>query len=234
MLLQRIHYNNYDTLSDKKIYLLFYLKYKWRGKLIVYKHSKINRHSSFEGANRIHCNTYFSGYMGYGSYIGKDGFFIGKIGRFTSIGSKCVIVIGRHPYKAPFVSTSPMFFSLIKQNGYTFTNTQLYNEFKYAESQNFVIIGFDCWIGYDVKLIAGIKIGDGAIVLAGAVVTKDVPPYAIVGGIPAKIIEYRYDEQTIRFLLKTQWWNNEVKWLKDNWRLMTDINALRRYYKEKC
>lgn len=215
----------------KKIFDYIYLKNKWKGKLILARKSHINRCSIFEGANKVCENTYFKGSMGYGSYIGANGFFIGKVGRFTSIAEECCTVVGRHPYKYPFVTTCPMFFSLSKQNGYTFTDVQLYDEFKYAESDYFVVVGSDCWIGHDVKLIEGIRIGDGAMVLAGAVVTKDVPPYAIVGGVPAKIIGYRFDEPTIQFLLKTKWWDNSIEWIKENWKLMTNIDLLKAYYK---
>lgn len=193
--------------------------------------ANIDKFSFFEGANKICDNTYFEGSMGYGSYIGPDGSFLGKVGRFTSIAGKCYVVAGRHPYKEPFVTTCPMFFSLMKQNGYTFANEQLYDEFKYAEGNHLVVIGSDCWIGYDVKLIEGVRIGDGAMVLAGAVVTKDVPPYAIVGGVPAKIIDYRYDEETIQFLLKTRWWDNDIEWIKDSWKMMTNMKVLNEYYR---
>lgn len=206
------------------------MKYKWHGKLLFGKKTDISKNSVFEGANKIYDNTYFKGNMGYGSYIGTDGFFIGKIGRFTSIAGKCWVVVGRHPYKFPFATTSPMFFSILKQNGNTFADSQLYNEFKYADQKYAVIVGSDCWIGHDVKIIEGVKIGDGAMVLAGAVVTKDVPPYAIVGGIPAKLIDYRFDKQTIQFLLTIKWWDNDIKWIKNNWKLMTNINLLKEYY----
>ena len=79
-------------------------------------------------------------------------------------------------------------------------------------------------------IVGGIKIEDGAIVLAGAVVTKDVPPYAIVGGIPAKIVAYRYDSETIKFLLHIKWWNNSKDWLRKNWVLMCDMNELKKYF----
>ena len=82
-------------------------------------------------------------------------------------------------------------------------------------------------------IIGGVHIADGAVVLAGAVVTKDVPPYAIVGGFPAKIIQYRYDEETINFLLNIQWWNNSEDWFKEHWRLLTDINRLKAFYRDK-
>ena len=80
------------------------------------------------------------------------------------------------------------------------------------------VIGNDVWIGVGSTLIDGVKIGDGAIIAAGAVVTKDVPPYAIVGGVPAKIIRYRFDEETIRELLNLKWWEydmadlGEIEW----------------------
>ena len=82
-------------------------------------------------------------------------------------------------------------------------------------------------------IIGGVHIADGAVVLAGAVVTKNVPPYAIVGGVPAKIIRYRYDEETISFLLQAQWWNNTEDWFKENWKLLTDIDKLKAYYNNK-
>ena len=71
-----------------------------------------------------------------------------------------------------------------------------------------VQIGNDVWIGARATILDGVKIGDGAVIAAGAVVTKDVPSYAIVGGVPAKVIKYRFDENRIKELLVEQWWNN--------------------------
>lgn len=71
-------------------------------------------------------------------------------------------------------------------------------------------VGNDVWIGDRVIIMGGVKIGDGAIVAAGAVVTKDVPPYAVVGGVPAKIIKYRFDEATIKELLQLKWWDYDI------------------------
>ena len=69
------------------------------------------------------------------------------------------------------------------------------------------MIGNDVWIGYEAVVMAGVHIGDGAVVAARAVVTRDVPPYAIVGGVPARIIRMRFDERTIARLLETAWWD---------------------------
>lgn len=73
-----------------------------------------------------------------------------------------------------------------------------------------IIIGNDVWIGYDAVIMSGVTIGDGAIIGTRAVVTKDVPPYAVVGGSPAKILKMRYDEKIIKNLLEIQWWNWQI------------------------
>ena len=70
-----------------------------------------------------------------------------------------------------------------------------------------IIIGNDVWIGFEAVILAGVTIGDGAIIGARAVVTKDVPPYTIVGGIPAKPIKKRFDEDVISDLLRVKWWD---------------------------
>ncbi|MFD2370331.1 CatB-related O-acetyltransferase [Brevibacillus sp. GCM10020057] len=67
-------------------------------------------------------------------------------------------------------------------------------------------VGCDVWIGLNATVLGGVKVGHGAVIGAGAVVTKDVPPYAVVGGVPARIIKYRFDEGTISKLLTLEWW----------------------------
>ena len=69
-----------------------------------------------------------------------------------------------------------------------------------------IVVGNDVWIGYEAVVMAGVTIGDGAIVASRAVVTCDVPPYAIVGGVPAKVIKYRFDPATVESLLRIKWW----------------------------
>lgn len=79
-----------------------------------------------------------------------------------------------------------------------------------------VVIGNDVWIGANVVILPGVHIGNGAVIAAGAVVSHDVEPYAIVGGVPAKLIKYRYSEEQIEKFLKIQWWNWEVEKIEEN------------------
>lgn len=218
----------------KKTIINFYIKLRFWNKVSFPFSCEINYHSTFEGMNKIYEKTYFKGYIGKGSYIGPNSNITGKIGRFTSIAPSCNVILGRHPYTYPYVSTSPMFFSLEKQNGYTFSEKQEFKEHKFADDYYAVIIGNDCWIGHGASIVSGVKIGDGAIVLAGAMVTKDVPPYAIVGGIPAKIIKYRYKTNDIEFLLKLKWWDKENSWLKHHIYLFSNLEALKLKISTNC
>lgn len=221
----------------KRLVKFILFKVRWKGILLFKWSTEISSSSHFEGMNQLHKNVTFSGFLGYGSYIGPNSYINGNIGRFTSIGPNVKCNNGMHPYLPPFASTSPSFYSLNKnkaQNGATFAKEQTFIEFKYADKQNkyAVIIGNDCWIGENVFITGGIHINNGAVILANAVVTKNIPPYAIVGGVPAQIIGYRYNNDTITFLEKIQWWNNDKTWFEKNWRLLNDIDKLKAYYDE--
>lgn len=88
------------------------------------------------------------------------------------------------------------------------------------------VIGNDVWIGYEALIMPGIKVGDGAVIGAKAVVTKDVAPYAIVAGNPAKLITKRFDEQAIETLLELQWWNWDLKKITENIPVLCSGNFL--------
>ena len=79
-----------------------------------------------------------------------------------------------------------------------------------------IVVGNDVWIGYEAVIMAGVRIGDGAVIAARAVVTRDVPPYTIVGGVPAKTIRPRFDDRTAARLLELQWWNWPVEKIRAN------------------
>lgn len=209
----------------KHIIKHIYQKFKWHSKCQFDFTCNIGKNSIFEGANKIYPNAKFSGSMGYGSYVGHNAEIAAIIGRFTSIAPYVRTNYGTHPYTSPYATTCPMFFSTHKQNGHSFANKMMFDEFKPKPQ-----IGNDCWVGENVFICGGVKIGDGAVVLAGAVITEDIPPYALVGGVPAKIIKYRFDESTIKFLLDFQWWNKDIQWLQTNWNLLNDIETLKKYY----
>jgi acetyltransferase-like isoleucine patch superfamily enzyme len=112
-----------------------------------------------------------------------------------------------------------MFYSINKQNGITLTKETKVQEVKLT------VIGNDVFIGMNVTILDGVNIGHGAVIGACSLVNKDIPPYAIVGGVPAKIIEYRFDEQTIEKLLAKQWWDFNVEQLSDIERNFFDVET---------
>lgn len=145
-----------------------------------------------------------------------------KIGKFCSIGGYCNIGMGTHPVS--FLSTSPLFYSPISIFGKSWVNEVLFKEY------DDVTIGDDVWIGEKAMILGGVTVNDGAIIAAGAVVTKDVPPYAVVGGIPAKIIRYRFPEDTIKKLQELKWTRLDISIIKNNLSLFhspeIDINKI--------
>lgn len=141
------------------------------------------------------------------------------IGKFCCIGPDVLIGLGRHPSKN-FVSVHPVFYSLRAQSQITFANKSYYEEFENIR------IGNDVWIGARAIILDGITIGDGAIVAAGSVVSKDVPPYAVVAGVPARVLRYRFKENEVSFLQNLKWWDKDLIWLQDNYQKFHDIKKM--------
>ena len=185
--------------------------------------------SVLEGDNFIGENTRLNNStLGKFSYIGSDCFFLKtKIGRYCSIASGCRVVYGNHPTKK-FVSTHPAFYSSKRSSGRSFVVDDKFQEMSYADEkkQFLVTIGNDVWIASHVMILNGVSIGDGSIIAAGAVVTQDVQPYAIVGGVPARIIGYRFDKDQIDKLEEIKWWDKDEHWIIDHLYAFEDIGIM--------
>ena len=124
---------------------------------------------------------------------------------------------GTHPVDDR-LSTHPCFYSLTKQAGFTYVNEQLYDELLFCgdDSRYRVEIGSDVWVGARVVIIGGVRIGHGAVVATGSVVTKDVEDYAIVGGVPAKHIRFRFSAEMRVSLMSERWWDKDEAWVLEN------------------
>ena len=122
------------------------------------------------------------------------------IGRYCSIacGAKFLFNAANHTQKSLSTYPFPIFFDQWSLDVKDITNAW--------DKKGDIIVGNDVWIGYDATIMAGVTIGDGAIIAARAVVTKDVPAYTIVGGMPAKPIKRRFTDEVIEQLLEIQWW----------------------------
>lgn len=123
------------------------------------------------------------------------------IGRFCSVacGAKFIFNSAHHTLRSLSTYTFPLFYDEWGLDPREVTSAW--------DNKGDIVIGNDVWIGYDAVIMAGVRIGDGAIVAARAVVTKDVPPYTIVGGVPARPIRTRFDPGTVARLLALRWWD---------------------------
>lgn len=191
--------------------VLYFLKYKINLIGVIFNHK-----TSFEGYNIIGKGSIISNStIGLCSYVGANSKLPNTIiGSFCSIADNVKVIYYTHP-TSTFVSTSPVFFSKCKQCGITFVENQLFDEILFINDKH-LIIGNDVWIGSNVTIKGGVKIGDGAIIAMGAVVCSDVPPYAIVGGVPAKVIRYRFSQDVVNKLISFKWWDKNIDWIKEN------------------
>ena len=216
-------------LFQKYLHQLYLIYFKWkntRSKNIVFQKScNISDDNFFEGNNNVGGRIRKS-YIGYGTYIVGENSYIHdcKIGRFCSIASNCHIGLGDHSLH--MVSTSPLFYSahsLLPEHFLTENiplPEQVIGDTKYK-----VIIGNDVWMGYNVCVKEGVTIGDGAIIGAKSLVTRDIPPYAVAVGTPAKVIKYRFTPEQIQKLLTIKWWDQDLAWIKENIHAFEDVDA---------
>jgi len=168
-----------------------------RKNCIISYHSKIYPFSIITNSN-IDSFTYVS----YFCKINNT-----TIGKFCSIARNVKMGLGKHP--TTFISTSPIFYSSQNPLKINITNKRLYNDFEP------IVIGNDVWIGTNVIIMDGVIIGDGSIIGANSVVTKNIEPYTIVGGVPAKEIKKRFEPEVTEKLIKLKWWDYPLEILKE-------------------
>lgn len=205
------------------------LQNKIRTKRSLSWHVKLSESTSLARYTAVYSGADIRGTkLGEGSYVGPDCDLRNSvIGKYCSIGPRVRVVQGLHP--THMVSTHPCFYSLKKQSGFTFAKRQMYNEEAFVKDQIWVGIGSDVWIGSDVTILAGVSIGDGSVIGTGSLVTKNIAPYSIAHGVPAKTIKKRFSEDDIDVLNKIQWWNWGYKKLSEAAICMLDIEN----FKEK-
>lgn len=161
--------------------------------------------------------------MGDYSYTGPfDMLFHIRIGKFTSISYGVTIGAPEHNYK--LLSTHPFIYDSYYE---VFDKSEVARNDKFDKETE---IGNDVWIGCNSTILRGVHIGDGAVVGANSLVNRDVPPYAVVAGCPAKIIKYRFPKETINKLLAIKWWNWSIEKIRSKKTLFTtelgEINGL--------
>jgi acetyltransferase-like isoleucine patch superfamily enzyme len=166
--------------------------------------------STVEGPLYLNRNTQLGPDVTAGKYLGmNENCFIARaaIGAFCSIGARTAI----NPFNHPINWLSIHEF---QYHARSFDWISDYREMKRLDRTpdmfQRVSIGNDVWMGHNVNVLSGVTVGDGAVIGAGSVVTKPVPPYAVVAGVPAKLVRYRFDERTIERLLAVRWWEFDL------------------------
>ncbi|MBK6264523.1 chloramphenicol acetyltransferase [Marivirga sp. S37H4] len=174
------------------------------GKVSIGKHCKL---LNAELTGEVVLGRYTS-IAGQGTTISSQ-FHPITIGSFCSIASNCTILEFNHPISK---------LSTYYINKHIFNESSPEND---RESKGEIVVGNDVWIGANVVILSGVKIGNGAIIGSNAIVSKDIPPYAVVGGIPAKIIKYRFEQNIISKLNRLAWWDWPLEKIIDHKALFT-------------
>ncbi|MFJ3469166.1 CatB-related O-acetyltransferase [Pseudomonas sp. NPDC090201] len=163
-----------------------------RCELVIEDHVELGHLELRTGHVEIGAHTYIRS----GTHLS----LVSSIGRFCSIASD--VYIGQEKYTHPSDWTS--------SHPFQYTDSPL----TYTAPTELAVIGHDVWIGHSAMIMEGVTVGTGAIIATRAVVTQDVPPYAIVAGFPAKVIRYRHASDIIERLLASQWWERDVSELR--------------------
>jgi len=165
--------------------------------------ARIDSYTKFDGRATLDAaTTIFGSRVGRWTYFGKNTLVIySDVGAFCSIAANVVIGGGRHPTDR--VTTSPLFYSAAHDNQWGVVAEPMPRREELPRTH----VGNDVWIGYSAVVLPGMRVGDGAVVGAGAVVTQDVEPYSIVAGVPARSLRMRFEPGDVEWLLALRWWD---------------------------
>lgn len=187
---------NYLSKVAKLVRLLFFRQWTAPNQSRVSAFCNGLQNVNFEGENIIPEFCVFAGVtkLGYRTTLGKNNYLVGDvtIGRYCQIGASVAFHSSDHPV----------------QHLSTYINSKLFEgRLSQLKKLDPILVGNDVWVGHGAVILSGVNIGDGAIIGAGSVVTKDVPPYSIVVGNPARILKYRFENKIIQELLELKWWD---------------------------
>jgi acetyltransferase-like isoleucine patch superfamily enzyme len=143
-----------------------------------------------------------------------------KIGRYCSIASNVSIGSGSHPL-ARNVSTHPIF-HLRRLPEWDLVPRDTFDEFRPTQ------VGSDVWIGTNAVLRDGVTVGDGAVIGAGSIVTRDLEPYGVYAGVPARLLRFRFDETVVERLLQIKWWDRDFSWIRRHALTFADVDRFLR------
>ncbi len=190
------------------------------------EHVRISSGSVLEGKNCIGSYSCLNGaHIGYGSYIRECCYFEGtQIGKFCSVAGNVRVIAGNHPTKN-FCAMHPAFYSTAMNHLFDYSSCKKYTDVKFADKEKcwYVVIGSDVWLGTNACIMEGVTIGNGAVIGANALVTKDVASYEIVGGVPAKHIGWRFTQEQRAFMDSFAWWEKDDGWIREHIDLFSDI-----------
>lgn len=195
---------------------IVFFSYEIQGKAKVSIWSTGIRNIMFEGKNLVPEFCVASGKIkiGYCTTLGVHNFIFGdvNIGKYCQLGAYVAIHGSNHPLSFPttYINKNLLGGDLIK-----------------LKVTNEINIGNDVWIGHNAIILSGVSIGNGAVIAAGSVVTKNVPPYSIVGGNPCRLIRKRFSDKIINELQELRWWDKDEDFIKKNETFFkTDLNTI--------